>query len=655
MISLRITFLALQELSKESLLHMLAYRFGLAVGHFRRVTPPVDPDLLNAPPLKPNLFSIPDVDALQSLWEEVPLNGNSTIRQIILDTAEEIIHDKVRLFGADPLLLTLVPPDAHLHWTQAQKHIAGDVKLIWESARFGWVFALGRAYAFTQDERYARFFWRSWEAFVANNPVNCGVNWASAQEVAFRIIAWLFAAQVFAHSPTTTPERLQALSAALVEHARRIPPTLVYARAQNNNHLVSEAVGLYLAGVYLKGHPQADQWKALGKKWFDWSAQNQIDEQGEYIQHSTNYHRLVLQLALIFRRASLKSGEKMEDETLRKLGLAVGWLWAHFDRSSGKAANLGHNDGTLLLPFGSRDFGDYRPTLQAAACAFSQAPALPKGAWDELYAWLEGEGRQGQTVQPPAPIRDGCRVGNASEWARMRAAHYSSRPAHADQLQVDFWYNGTNIVLDAGTYAYNLPAPWKNGLASALVHNSPLINHQEPMLRAGKFLWLQWDQAHVLKEETLAGMRVAAQRNGYRKLGLIHQRRLEYLGEGDWKINDRVVSDVGPSQKVDVQINWLFPDQAWKLTGDHLLLKFRSFQAEISVEILTGQAAKMSLIRAGKLLEGEGEIDPRLGWVSPTYNKKIPALTYQLCLEASLPVEISTRILIHPTPDSALD
>lgn len=655
MISLKTLILALRELDTESVFHMLGYRFGLVVGHFQRVTPCADLDLLNAPMIKPDLFSIPTSETLRHLWEEVPLNGNSTFQQIVLDTAEEIIQGEVRLFGADLFPLNLIPPESHLHWTQAQRHIQGDVKLIWEPARFGWVFTLGRAYTLTQDDRFPQFFWNRWEEFVAYNPVNCGINWASAQEVAFRMMAWLFAAQVFFDSPATTPERLRTLSAALVEHARRIPPTLAYARAQNNNHLISEAVGLYLAGIFLKDHPQADEWKALGKKWFDWSIQNQIDEHGEYIQHSTNYQRLILQLALIFRQACLKSGDMMEKETLHKLNLAVQWSQAHFDWYSGKATNLGHNDGALLLPFGARDFGDYRPTLQAAACAFNQVTIFPKGAWDELCTWVDIESSKEKPLKPLPENRDECRVGNGTEWARMRVAHYSSRPAHADQLQVEFWHNGINIVLDPGTYAYNLQAPWKNGLASALVHNTLLINHQEPMFRAGKFLWLEWDQAHLLKEETLPGMRVAAERDGYTKLGLIHQRRLEYLGEGDWRINDRVMGEEWPSQKVDLQINWLLPEQPWRFSGHSLTLQFRSFQAEISMEIPTNQTIKTGLIRAGTLLDGDAEIDPRLGWVSPTYNKKIPALTYQLCAKSSLPVEIFTSILIHPISESILN
>ena len=55
----------------------------------------------------------------------------------------------------------------------------------------------------------------------------------------------------------------------IADHADRIPPTLSYSRAQNNNHLVSEAVGLYTAGALLQQHPRSHKWKRIGLKYFN--------------------------------------------------------------------------------------------------------------------------------------------------------------------------------------------------------------------------------------------------------------------------------------------------------------------------------------------------------------------------------------------------
>jgi hypothetical protein len=88
------------------------------------------------------------------------------------------------------------------------------------------------------------------------------------------------------------------LNETLAMHAARIPLTWPYAHAQDNNHLLSEAAGLVTAALALPGHPQSSRWSRLGWSWFNRAVLSQFDEDGAYTQHSANYHRLALHLAL---------------------------------------------------------------------------------------------------------------------------------------------------------------------------------------------------------------------------------------------------------------------------------------------------------------------------------------------------------------------
>jgi hypothetical protein len=178
------------------------------------------------------------------------------------------------------------------------REVSQDIKPVWEAGRFGWAVILARAYHLSRNEAYAQAFWQSTQAFLEANPVNQGPQWSSGQEVALRLIALVFSIQVFASSSYSTPPRLALLAQSIADHAARIPPTLIYARAQNNNHLITEAAGLYTAAAALPSHPRAEQWKKLGWKWLNHAFQGQIDADGTYIQQSTNYHRLMLQAAL---------------------------------------------------------------------------------------------------------------------------------------------------------------------------------------------------------------------------------------------------------------------------------------------------------------------------------------------------------------------
>jgi hypothetical protein len=68
-----------------------------------------------------------------------------------------------------------VPADRH--WSRINDFSYGDIKVIWEISRFGFVYDLVRAYWRVEDERYAELFWQLIEDWCANNPPQKGPNW----------------------------------------------------------------------------------------------------------------------------------------------------------------------------------------------------------------------------------------------------------------------------------------------------------------------------------------------------------------------------------------------------------------------------------------------------------------------------------------------
>ena len=216
------------------------YRLGLASGHYRRsIQPPKPIDGLRMR----GLFNMPEAEILLNTLGE---RG----RQNLLEEADEIVNGKFRQFGAEPVVIILAPDGPLANWTDYETGKTGlhsdmeDIKLTWEPARFGWAFVLGRAFRVTRDERYADTFWRLFEGFMKGNPAYEGPNWISGQEVGLRLMAWIWAGEVFSGSEVPSPGRLEKLTSAIAVHAARIPGTLVYARSQNNNHLLTEAAAL---------------------------------------------------------------------------------------------------------------------------------------------------------------------------------------------------------------------------------------------------------------------------------------------------------------------------------------------------------------------------------------------------------------------------
>ena len=48
-------------------------------------------------------------------------------------------------------------------------------------------------------------------------------------------------------------------------------------------------------------------------------------------------------------------------------------------------------------------------------------------------------------------------------------------------------------------------------------------------------------------------------------------------------------------------------------------------------------------IRAGELLAGSGKAAPYMGWVSPTYAQKIPALSWSIQADVPLPFTFTSE------------
>lgn len=622
------------------------YQAGLRSGYFRRASLPVDFQALVLTLHSP--YRLPERDRLSAL-----LNGQPELARELLAEAEEITAGQVRLFGGAPVALSLTPPDASHHWTfyEGRPDRAGveDFKLIWEPARFGWVYPLGRAYLLTGDERFPAVFWEYLETFCRANPPNRGPNWLSAQEVALRLLGLLFAARVFQASAQATPERISHLAGVIATHARRIPLTLSYARAQNNNHLLTEALGLIAAGAALTGYPEASGWGRLGAHWMNRALEEQIERGGVYTQHSMNYHRLMLHSAL---QAEM-FGHSFSATAARRLGEATTWLLAQVDPTSGRAPNLGANDGANIFPLSSGGFADYRPVGQAAARAFLKRRAFPPGPWDELGLW-SGQGEPSEETLPPLPpCRSVFRLGDPSAWATLRAANFHQRPSHADQLQVDLWWKGENLALDAGTYRYTAPSPWDNALSGTTVHNTVTVNGLDQMQRAGRFLWLDWAQAELVEPGGPGGEVLQARHAGYARLGVIHSRSLSRVAPGQWKVRDDLLPAPNLAQQAEYTftLHWLLPDYPWHLDDFQLrLLHPRGGQIRLTLAAeqpgKAGSPPQISLVRAGKVLAGTDPTAPILGWVSPTYNHRVPALSLRMVVKSSLPFRFTSEWIL---------
>jgi hypothetical protein len=651
---------AFRELGPTQVGLLALYKLGLKSGHYRR-SENIQPHTV--------AFDFPlPLPEREKLLASLGPDGLAQLRR----DADEIVGGRFRAFGGPPVPIQLAPPSPQTHWTHLESRpmlsfrrsrVAAteksaharerflpyghdvadarndnpDIKLIWEPARFGWAFTLARAWLATGDETYPAAFWRYFETFQAENPPFLGENWTSGQEVGLRLIAFAFAGAVFRHSEHTTPIRLASLAVSIGQHASRIIPTLAYARAQNNNHLLTEAAALYTAGLALRDHPQAAGWRKIGIKWLKWCFKHQIDSTGEYVQHSTNYHRLMLQTALWIRLLESNVSRRLEitASARENLSLAAHWLFCLLDFESGKVPNLGPNDGAYIFPFTNQPIEDYRPVVQAAARAFL-GYSLPPGAWDEMSLWFNVEN---QRLKVEAATPSDLRIlgiypttlqASDRAWAYLRTVRLKSRPGHADLLHLDLWWRGQNVSLDPGTFRYNDSPPWDNPLTSALHHNTVTVDGLDQFTRASRFLYL--DRADAIRVKAGAG-NLSARHYAYRRLGVRHTRSLFAITPDHWRVEDELLNLRGKPHTF--RLHWLLPDWEHELetSDEKLSIRLKLPNGWLTLQITTPQLpiTNYSLVRAG-------DSDPLRGWFSPTYNVKIPALSLALEVQSATSV-----------------
>ena len=653
MFSLSFAFKALRELGPAQVGLFTLYQLGKRTGYWRWRT-----QKLESGDMKLEIgggVSFPEREELTTVIGEDSLK--------LLAEADSILEGHVGLFGGERVPLALTVPGPLWHWTYYDTPLIHgcDIKTIWEPARFGWVYTLGRAFYLSGEDRYPAAFWQYAETFLDANPPNMGPHWVSAQEVGLRLIALVFAAWVFSDSSHTTPKRMARLSQAVAAHASRIPPTLIYARSQNNNHLLTEAVALYTASFALPAYPQAPYWQDLGWRWLHHALQTQIEPDGAYIQQSTNYHRLMLQAALWVHMLAERQEKPFPKKSHACLVAATRWLLALLDPQTGRVPNLGPNDGAYILPLTTCSHGDYRPVLQAAAIAFLDERIFEPGPWDENALWMTSS--QLSIVSKQSPLADYRLLSTdcaplvlqnhtINSWAYLRVARFKNRPSHADQLHLDLWWRGLNVAKDAGTYLYNAPHPWENALTEAAVHNTLTVNGRDQMTRAGRFLYLDWAQARLIEQDE---KHLVAEHDGYRALGVTHRRDVA-IRENGWLVSDSIYASRNTHYVKTVRLHWLLPDWPWELEGASL--RIESPYGWIALSVISHQYSVTSnqlpvtsnqlpitniqLVRTGELIHGSSSASPTWGWFSPTYGVKQPALSFAVEVEGKLPFILAT-------------
>ena len=419
---------------------------------------------------------------------------------------------KFSLLGPPPLwhynILSSTDVDnTHCDWWKISDFgDVGDIKGVWEISRFSWLPLMAQEY-----KRGNAFFLHqinNWiNDWIVNNPPYKGNNWKCAQEAAIRTINVSLAFLIIGPQYSSRDQIINFVNV----HLKRIKPTLSYARAQNNNHALSESIALYIGGAMLEelGDTRGKKYVELGYDHVDKNIQRLFLNDGTFCQYSDNYQRLALDLVSIFEIWRRRNGGKsLSSLALSKVSNSIFFLKSFLD-SDGSSLNIGANDGAWLLPVPKATFFDYRPSVQLASVLF-QGHYIYDPADDQInyhvnlfdIAPLPTQPLIGQSVrsvaadnEPPfKKFLDGGYVVSSDERKKLicKLPKFKYRPSQNDILNLAFSLNGMNIFLDCGTYSYYEPSSVQAFYSGAYGHNTVVFDRRNQMVQLSRFLYADW-------------------------------------------------------------------------------------------------------------------------------------------------------------------
>jgi hypothetical protein len=444
------------------------------------------------------------------------------------------------------------------HWSQIQDYSkeAGDIKYVWEKSRFSFIYPLLRLDRYTNADQ-CDFILTEILDWVEKNPVNCGPNWRCSQEISLRSINWLFFLYYYADHTSLTEEKWEKIIHSLYWMAHHVYENIDFSRiAVRNNHAITETLYLYIFGTLFPQLPGAAKWKEKGKKWFEEEIAYQVYTDGTFLQFSMNYHRVVIQLFTVGFLVADANGEKFNDITYERAYKSLNFLYQCQELSNGYLPNYGANDGAIFFPLNSCHYRDYRPQLNVLhEMLTGNTLYLGFGPWQEDADFLNVTGKLKNIttsflslVQQTGIIRFDkggyYLIRETSTLTFLRCAGYKDRPGQSDNLHLDIWVNGENILLDAGSYKYNSDEATLRYFMGSEGHNTVMLDGYDQMLKGSRFIWYYWPKSPKVKfYETAESFVIEASSDAFKYLSnniRIERTIRKPKGENHWFIIDTV-------------------------------------------------------------------------------------------------------------------
>ena len=522
--------------------------------------------------------------------------------------------------------------------------LVGDIKYLWEVNRHLHLVTLAQGYSLSGDRKYFNVICDHLDSWFTACPYGVGPNWSSALEAGIRLINWSVTWQLLGGARSRLFEGAerarfrQRWLEAVYRHAQFIEGYFSrYSSA--NNHIIGEAAGLFIAALTWPHWPQARAWLATAKAILEREAVLQNAPDGVNREQAAAYQEFVLDLLLLCLLAGKANGQWFSAAFELRVEAMAEYLASVMD-AAGHVPMIGDSDDHLV---GAQGQGgsqmSYRSVLATAAIVFQRSEFKHKArTLDDKTRWLFGSQADAlferiDSTSAQLPPRQAFHYGGyyvlgcdfeTEEEIRLVAdagpLGYCSIAAHghADALAFTLSVGGLEFLIDPGTYAYHTQGDWRGYFRGTLAHNTVRLDGQDQSQSGGNFMWLRKARAGCSFWSSSAERDVfEGWQDGYTHLSdpALHRRRIT----------------------LEKRTRQILIRDTLSMAGAHEIELLFHCSEHCRVE---PSADGYTLSRAGRTLHLKlpqtdgaqtqvyrGSTAPILGWVSPSFDVKVPAPT----------------------------
>ncbi len=567
--NIKLAFQLFQNMGLRYTSYRLRHEFEKRLGLLKK-RHPVNPKFKNFISLENwKKANIPFIITEKELLQFEKLSSDS-----LKEKATKILNGEICFFSSDWKKLgtsydwitnpeTGFQYDISKHWSEINDFnpANGDIKYVWEKSRFSYLLTIMR-YDLHFNEDHSAFVFTEIESWIDANPINQGPNWKCSQEISLRLFNWMYLLTFYKNANALSEPLWDKIQNVIYWSLHHVYQHINFSRiAVRNNHAITETLALTVSEMLFPFIPKTKKWAKHGRKWLEQEIDYQVYEDGTFLQFSMNYNRVLVQLLSLGISITERNDKHFSKEFYIKAYKTLNFLYQCLQKENGFLPNYGANDGALFFPLSDTKYRDYRPQLNTLHYLLTGDNLFDSKETQEDLFWVLNNRSTRQNFEKlkqeigTISFNNGgyyiCRTENTFTF--FRCGSHKDRPSHADNLHMDVWVKGENILRDSGTYKYNADKEIVDCFMGTRGHNTVLVDNLSQMLKGTRFIWFYWSQCLAAKwSEDMDYYIFEGSISAFRYLNekAVHNRQVKISkSENHWLVKDEVLHLVSHIKK----------------------------------------------------------------------------------------------------------